>query len=206
MSSSPRQRWVLATGNPGKLAEFRMLLAAVPIELVALPELAAAGPGETASTFVENALIKARAAALSTGLPAIADDSGLVVPALGGAPGVLSARFAGPAATDARNNALLLERMAAIDGDRRAARFVCVLAALRDPDDPVPAIAEGCWAGAIAREPRGRNGFGYDPVFVDPATGRTAAELDAAAKNARSHRGAAAMALARRLGASPDTC
>jgi XTP/dITP diphosphohydrolase len=199
VSASRRQRWVLATGNPGKVAEFRALLADLPIELVTLAELTAAQADETGATFVENALLKARAAASATGLPAIADDSGLVVPALGGSPGVRSARFAGSAATDDENTARLLERMAVLDGQDRAARFVCVIVALHSVADPAPVIAEGCWSGSIARAPRGRHGFGYDPVFIDATSTLTAAELQPAEKNARSHRGIAAAALADRL-------
>lgn len=200
MSAALPQRWVLATGNAGKLAEFRALLAALPIDLVPLADLGAARPEETAGTFVENALIKARAAA-ANGLPAIADDSGLVVPALGGAPGILSARYAGPNASDADNMRHLLERMSGLEGDDRAAAFVCVVVAIRTPEDPVPVIAEGRWPGTIARSARGTQGFGYDPIFVDPASGLTAAELTPAGKNALSHRGRAVAGLALRLAA-----
>jgi XTP/dITP diphosphohydrolase len=183
---------VLATANRGKVAELSALLAAAGLELRVTPqsELGVEALPETGTTFVENALTKARHAARVTGLPAIADDSGLVVTALGPAPGVRSARFAGENANDRANIAKLL---AALDAPSqgRAARFHCVLVALEHADDPAPLIASGSWAGEIARTPQGHGGFGYDPVFFDPALGRTAAELDAAAKNRVSHRGAA---------------
>lgn len=187
-----RKHWVLATANRGKVAELTALLAEsrLAIDVTAQSELGVSAPPETGATFVENALTKARHAALVTGLPAIADDSGLVVPALGGAPGVRSARYAGESADDGANIAKLL---AALDSPSldRAASFHCVLVALEHTDDPAPLIAAGSWAGEIARTPKGRGGFGYDPVFFDPKLERTAAELDAAAKNRVSHRGAA---------------
>ena len=159
-------------------------------DLVAQTELGVSAVPETASTFVENALTKARHAARLTGLPSIADDSGLAVDALGGAPGVLSARYAGPAADDRANRAKLLT---ALSGQRngRTARFHCVLVALLHADDPAPAIAAGEWSGEIAAAERGSNGFGYDSVFFDRRLGKTAAELSAAEKNRVSHRGAA---------------
>jgi XTP/dITP diphosphohydrolase len=183
--------WVLATANRGKVAELTALLAeaGLPLTVTAQSELAVAAPEETGVTFVENALLKARHAARATGLPAMADDSGLVVPALGGAPGVRSARFAGDGG-DAANVAKLLAALADPALDRRAA-FHCALVALEHPDDPAPLIATGSWQGAIAREPKGRGGFGYDPVFFDSRLGRTAAELAPRQKNAVSHRGAA---------------
>ncbi len=184
--------WVLATANRGKVAELSALLAesGIPVRVTAQAELGVSAPPETGATFVENALIKARHAARLTGLPAIADDSGLVVDALGGAPGVHSARFAGEHADDAANIAKLL---AALDAPslERSAVFHCALVALRHPDDSAPLIALGSWAGQIARAPSGAHGFGYDPVFFDPKLGRTAAELGAAEKNRVSHRGAA---------------
>ena len=184
--------WVLATGNRGKLAELTRLLADAGLDLRVSPqsELGVDAPPETGATFVENALTKARHAARVTRLPAIADDSGLVVPALGGAPGVRSARFAGEAADDGANIAKLLKALDAPSLDR-AARFHCVLVALEHPDDPTPLLATGSWAGHIAWAPRGRGGFGYDPVFFDTRLGRTAAELDADEKNRVSHRGQA---------------
>jgi XTP/dITP diphosphohydrolase len=183
---------VLATSNRGKVAELSALLNAAGLMLRITPqsELGVDAPPETAATFVENALAKARHAARLTGLPAIADDSGLVVAALGPAPGVRSARFAGENADDRANIAKLLAALDAPTLDR-AARFHCVLVALEHADDPAPLLASGSWAGEIARAPRGHGGFGYDPVFFDPKLGCTAAELDAAAKNRVSHRGAA---------------
>jgi XTP/dITP diphosphohydrolase len=194
------KRWVLATGNRGKAAELAALLAdaQLDIEIVAQSDLGVAAPAETGLTFVENALIKARHAAHLTGLPAIADDSGLAVDALHGEPGVHSARFAGEGATDADNVALLLDRLAAEPPPRRA-RFHCVLVALRAADDPAPLIATGTWAGEVATAASGNGGFGYDPVFYDPALGRTAAALTKAEKNRVSHRGTALRALAQLL-------
>jgi XTP/dITP diphosphohydrolase len=187
--------WVLATGNRGKLAELSALLAEARLELrvTAQSDLLIDAPPETGTTFVENALLKARHAARISGLPSIADDSGLVVPALAGAPGVRSARYAGEQADDRANIAKLLGALApSLD---RAAKFYCVLVALEHCDDPAPLIATGTWAGQIATAPKGTAGFGYDPVFFDPMLGRTAAELDAASKNRVSHRGAALRAL-----------
>ncbi len=194
---TPR-RWIVATGNRGKLAEIQALLADLDLELIAQGELGVAAVDEPASTFVENALIKARHAARATGLPAIADDSGLAVDALGGLPGVRSARYAGPAADDRANIARLLEALAGIPLERRGARFHCVVVALEHADDPAPTIATGTWAGRIATRPAGAGGFGYDPVFLVAERRCTAAELSAAEKNALSHRAAAF----RRLGAA----
>jgi len=190
------KRWVLATSNRGKAAELSALLAdaGLELEVTAQSELGVEAPPETGATFVENALLKARHAARITDLPAIADDSGLVVPALGGAPGVRSARFAGEHADDRANMAKLLAALSAPSLDR-SARFHCVLVALEHADDPAPLIASGSWSGRIAPTPKGAGGFGYDPVFFDPASGRTAAELSAAEKNRVSHRGAALRAL-----------
>jgi XTP/dITP diphosphohydrolase len=188
------ERWVIATGNRGKLEELEALLTTAewgPIELVAQTDLGVAPADETAITFLENALAKARHAARHTGLPAIADDSGLAVAALGGAPGVRSARFAGPTADDRANVAKLLEALAGIPPGGRAARFHCVLVAVEGHDDPTPLVADGEWAGEIALQPSGAAGFGYDPVFFDPRLGKTAAELPAAVKNEISHRGQA---------------
>ena len=190
MSLPPR--WVLATANRGKAAEVSALFSesGLAIDLVAQTELGVSSVPETASTFLENALLKARHAARLTGFPAIADDSGLAVEVLGGAPGVLSARYAGPAADDRANIAKLLGALSA-ETERRVARFHCVLVALLRADDPAPAVATGEWYGEIARTPRGSNGFGYDPVFLDRSLGKTAAELSAAEKNRVSHRGEA---------------
>jgi XTP/dITP diphosphohydrolase len=183
---------VLATSNRGKVVELEELLseASLPIRVSAQSELGVAAPPETATTFVENALQKARHAARATGLPALADDSGLVVAALGGAPGVRSARYAGERADDAANIAKLLEQLASHPHER-AARFHCVLVALECADDPAPLIASGSWAGEIAGSPLGSGGFGYDPIFFDPRLGKTAAELSRSEKSRVSHRGAA---------------
>lgn len=188
-------RIVAATGNPGKLAELSALLA--NCEVVAQSEFGCEAADESAVTFVENALIKARHACARTGLPAIADDSGLEVDALGGAPGVHSARYAGThasGATAADNIDKLLAELAAAgarDAADRAARFRCVLVWMRAAADPAPLISCGVWEGRIAAAPAGARGFGYDPVFVVDARGRTAAQLDAAEKNRLSHRGQA---------------
>lgn len=184
--------WVLATSNRGKVAELTALFTETGLRIRITPqsELGVMAPAETGLTFVENALLKARHAARATGLPAIADDSGLVVTALGGAPGVYSARFAGADADDNSNIAKLLALLAERTLDR-SARFHCVLVALQHATDPAPVIASGSWAGEIALAPRGGGGFGYDPVFFDPALGTTAAELEPADKNRVSHRGAA---------------
>jgi XTP/dITP diphosphohydrolase len=195
--SGPARRWVIATGNAGKLAELRVLLEGAGLELIPQHELGVRPAEEAATTFVENALRKARHAALGTGLGAIADDSGLLVDALGGAPGIRSARYAGDDADAARNVEKLLEALRGAPPSERTARFYCVVVALADPDDPAPLIAEGSWSGRIAEHPAGRNGFGYDPVFVDPLLGVTAAELPARVKNEVSHRAMAMRRLAR---------
>jgi XTP/dITP diphosphohydrolase len=190
--------WVLASTNPGKLAEFRTLLAGTDIRLVPLAR-GADVPEETGSTFVENAIIKARHAALSGASRALADDSGLCVDALGGAPGVISARYAGPQASDADNIERLLRELEGARGAGRRAEFHCVVVALSGPDDPAPLIATGRWQGEIALAPRGLHGFGYDPVFLDSDTGLTAAELEPARKNRISHRARACAELNRLL-------
>ena len=195
-------RWVLATGNPGKLRELATLVAdagLAAVEILPQADFGVTPPQETATTFVENALAKARHAARATGLPSIADDSGLAVAALGGAPGVRSARYAGPAADDRANVAKLLTALGERAPAERAAVFHCVLVALRDPDDPAPLLATGRWLGRIATAPEGAGGFGYDPVFFVPALGKTAAQLDAAEKNRLSHRGQALRRLVARL-------
>ena len=186
-------RLVLASGNAGKLAELRPLLADLGLVLESQDSFGITAADETATTFVGNALIKAHHAADATGCGALADDSGLIVDALHGAPGVRSARFAGARADDAMNNRLLLERLAGVR--ERSARFCCVLVLLRGPDDPLPLIAAGTWEGRIAEAPRGNEGFGYDPLFIDQDSGRSAAELSRTEKAARSHRGAAVRAL-----------
>ncbi len=185
---------VLASHNAGKLAELHSLFAGINRELIALPDRSAIAPQETAATFVENALIKARHAAELTGLAALADDSGLCVHALSGAPGVRSARYAGEHASDAENNLALLRAMADVT-DRRA-YFFCVLVYLREPRDPEPLIAAGRWPGEILHAPRGEHGFGYDPLFFDPAQRCTSAEMAREVKNKLSHRARAAALLA----------
>lgn len=185
------KRVIFASGNRGKLREVKLLLTARGIELLPQADFGVEGAEETAPTFVENALLKARHASRGTGLPAIADDSGLVVDALGGEPGIHSARYAGEAATDAENVDKLLGVLASVPAARRRACFECVMVYLRHPADPTPLIASGRWQGEILDAPRGRDGFGYDPVFFVPEQGRSAAELDAKSKNALSHRGQA---------------
>ena len=179
---------VLASNNPGKLREIGALLAPLSIETLAQSELGIAEAAEPHPTFLENALAKARHASRASGLPSLADDSGICVDALGGEPGVHSAYYAGRggerAERDARNNAKLLGRL---EGDR-AAFYVCIVVLLQQPEDPRPLVAEGHWRGEIARAPRGANGFGYDPLFYLPQLGKTAAELDPAQKNRISHR------------------
>ena len=191
------RRLVLASGNAGKLREFRRLLAPLGIEVVAQAELGIAEADEPHATFVENALAKARHASAQAKLPALADDSGICVRALDGAPGVQSARYAGEPKSDARNNAKLI---AALDGVAdRSAHYACVLTLLRHEHDPEPIIAEGTWQGTIVAVPRGAGGFGYDPHFLDVTTGLTAAELPLERKNELSHRGKAMRALIARL-------
>ena len=186
---------VAATGNHGKLAELGRMFDGLGWEGVAQSAFGVEPPPEDGLTFVENAILKARHAAGRIGRPALADDSGLVVDALGGAPGVHSARYAGPGADDAANNEKLLRALAGVSGAERAARFECAVVWMRDPHDPVPLIARGTWAGRVLEAPRGVNGFGYDPLFLDLDAGRTAGELDPARKDALSHRGQALRAL-----------
>ena len=190
------ERLVLASANPGKLREFRRLLAPLDIEVVAQGDLGIGEAEEPHVTFVENALAKARHASAQSGLPALADDSGICVAALGGAPGVQSARYAGEPRSDARNNEKLIAALAGI-ADRRA-HYACVLVLTRRADDPEPIIAEGRWYGEIIDTPRGGGGFGYDPHFLD-ASGATGAELPLERKNEVSHRGKAMRALLARL-------
>ena len=177
---------VLASDNPGKIREFRALLGSRGIEVAAQGELGITPAEEPFETFLENCLAKARNAARQSSLPAMADDSGLCVDALGGLPGVHSSRFAGEPKSDERNNRLLVEKLRGA-GSRRA-HYVCVLIALRSADDPDPLVATGSWQGEILDAPRGQNGFGYDPYFFLPPHGCTAAELSPEAKNAESHR------------------
>jgi XTP/dITP diphosphohydrolase len=188
---------VLASNNAKKAAELDALLTPLGIEVIAQGTLGIPEAEEPYATFVENALTKARHAAAHSGLPAIADDSGLCVAALGGAPGVLSARYAGEPKSDASNNALLLERLAGVT-DRRA-HFYSAIVLVRHADDPQPLIADGEWHGVILDAPRGDAGFGYDPLFYVPELEQTAAELEPKLKNALSHRGAAMRHLLERL-------
>jgi XTP/dITP diphosphohydrolase len=192
------QRLILASNNAGKLKEFAQLLGPIGFEPHPQGEFDVPEAEEPFGTFVENALQKARHAARLTGLPALADDSGVCVNALGGAPGVVSARFAGEPKSDARNNAKLIADLAA-HADK-SAYYYCVLVYVRHADDPQPVIADGVWRGQIIDTPRGAGGFGYDPHFLLPAFGRTAAELAPEEKNAVSHRGQALRALVDKLG------
>lgn len=190
---------VLASSNAGKLEELRHLLADSDIELIAQSDLGVTDADETATTFVENALIKARHASRLTGLPALADDSGICVDALNGAPGLYSARYAGEHGNASRNIDKLLDALEDVPDEQRGAHFYCVLVLLHHADDPQPLIVEGEWRGRILRERRGSGGHGYDPVFLDPELGRSAAELEASLKNRISHRGRALAALRERL-------
>ncbi|MGF1642516.1 MAG: RdgB/HAM1 family non-canonical purine NTP pyrophosphatase [Thiotrichales bacterium] len=192
-------RVVLASSNPGKLRELKAVLEPLGFELFAQSAFNVPEAEETGLTFVENALLKARNACLHTGLPALADDSGIELDALNGRPGIYSARYAGPGASDAANNERLLEAMEAVPDDERGARYRAVIVYLRHAEDPAPVIAEGVWAGTLLRAPRGAGGFGYDPLFWLPELGKTSAELDPNHKNALSHRGQALNALLRRL-------
>jgi XTP/dITP diphosphohydrolase len=184
-------RVVFASGNSGKLREVRELLADAGVEIVAQSELGIRGADETGETFIANALLKARHAASVSGLPAIADDSGLCVDALQGRPGVCSARFAGPDASDAENIAALLRALCGVGAEQRQARFHCAAVMVQPEEGMEPLIAEGEWAGRILTEPAGNGGFGYDPVFFDEASGKVAAEMSMAEKNVVSHRGKA---------------
>jgi XTP/dITP diphosphohydrolase len=199
LAPAPRKRLVIASANAGKLAEFRALLAGLPFDLTSLGEMALPSPEETGATFLANATLKARHAAAATGFAAIADDSGLEVDALGGAPGILSARYAGAQGDDAANNMKLIDALKALPPEQRQACYRCVLVLVRDPLDPDPLIAEGDWQGEILETPRGSGGFGYDPYFFVPELGKTAAELSAHDKNRLSHRGMAMRALRERL-------
>lgn len=197
------RRIVLATSNPGKVREFGAVLARFALDIVPQSAFNVPEAEETGLTFVENAILKARNAALYTGLPALADDSGLTVDALGGAPGIYSARYAGFGAGDRANIDKLLAELAGVPTERRTARFVCALALLHHPADPTPLLCQASWEGVILTEPRGTGGFGYDPVFLVPTENRTAAELELSAKNRLSHRGRALTRLARLLKLDP---
>ena len=193
------KKLVLASGNAGKLRELSVILDDLGYQLHAQAEYGVSEVAETGTTFVENAIIKARHAASLTGLPALADDSGIEVDALDGAPGVYSARFSGPAADDAANNALLVERLQAVPAAERSARYRAVIVFMRHAADPSPLICEGSWEGMIQLQPAGEGGFGYDPYFFLPELGCTSAELSAPEKNRISHRGMALVELKKKL-------
>jgi XTP/dITP diphosphohydrolase len=194
-------RVVLASGNPGKLREFSELLAGRGFELARQSDFGIEAPPETGTTFLENALIKARNAARHSGLSAIADDSGIEVDALDGVPGIHSARYAGEGATDAANLEKLLRALEGVPDVRRGARYRCVVVFVRDADDAKPLVGEGTWEGWITAAPRGLGGFGYDPAFVPAGGTRTAAEMSAAEKHRVSHRGQAMRAFLAQLDA-----
>ena len=190
---------VLASSNPGKVREINQLLADLDLNVVPQSEYGVIDAEETGLTFVENAILKARNAALHTGRPAIADDSGIEVDALNGAPGIYSARYAGIGAGDRANLEKLLAELSSVAEEERTARFQCLMVYLRHAHDPTPLICQGTWEGRILFAPRGDNGFGYDPVFYVPEQGCSAAELDAPTKNALSHRGQALQQLVQQL-------
>jgi len=194
------QKIIIATGNAGKLKELRELLADLPVDLISQRDLNIPDADETGLSFIENAILKARQAARLSGLPALADDSGLAVDVLGGAPGIYSARYAGAGANDALNNEKLLRELFPHRSNSPIkARFICVLAFMRHAEDPTPIICEGVWDGEILEAPRGENGFGYDPLFWVPAQHCSSAELPAGIKNGLSHRGQALQLLKARL-------
>ncbi len=195
-----KQRVVLASGNAGKVREINQLLAGLNIEVLPQSDFGVPEAEETGLSFVENAILKARNAAAHTGLPAIADDSGLEVDALNGAPGIYSARYAGPGASDADNNAKLLQALENTPDDERSARFQCLMVFMRHAEDPTPLICQGSWEGRIARDARGDNGFGYDPLFEVVELGQRSAELAPEEKNRLSHRGKALRGLLEALG------
>lgn len=182
---------VLASNNPGKVREFNALLADKQIEIAPQAQFGVSEVDETGLSFVENALLKARHAAQHTGLPAIADDSGIEVDALNGAPGIYSARYAGKGASDQENLEKLLADLKAVPEEQRTARFQCLMVYMRHANDPTPIICRGTWEGRILFAPRGSNGFGYDPIFFVPTHNCTSAELPSDVKNALSHRGQA---------------
>ena len=185
------QKIVIASGNAGKLREFQQLLASCGFEVLPQSDFNVSNADETGTTFVENAIIKARHACQQTGLPAIADDSGIEVDALHGRPGVYSARYSGDNANDESNNQKLLAELAKVPSEKRTARYRAVLAFMRHAEDPTPILCHGTWEGIILTEPRGENGFGYDPLFFVPTHNCASAELDKAEKNRISHRGKA---------------
>lgn len=195
---------VLASNNAKKICEFNQLFERLELKVVAQGDYGVEEVEESGLSFVENAILKARNAAQHTGLPALADDSGIEVDALQGAPGIYSARFAGVGASDEANWRKLLQDLESIPDDRRQARFQCLLVLMRHAKDPTPLICQGTWEGRILRTPAGENGFGYDPVFFVPEQGKSSAQLPAELKNALSHRGQALQQLVERLAAMPD--
>jgi XTP/dITP diphosphohydrolase len=192
-------RVVLATGNPGKLRQFSELLDGAGFVLVRQSDFGIEPPPETGNTFLENSLIKARNAARLAGLPAIADDSGIEVDALGGRPGLYSARYAGEGASDEQNLRKMLQELENVPAQERTARYRSVIVFVEDAGDPAPLVGEGVWEGAIAREPLGSGGFGYDPIFIPHGQARTAAEMPATLRNELSHRGQASRAFLAQL-------
>ena len=196
------RRVVLATGNAGKLREMRAILAGHGLEVIAQSDLGISPPPEDGDSFAANALIKARHAATISGLPAIADDSGLEVDALDGRPGLHSARYAGEPADDRANNGKLLSELAGVPSGRRGARYRCAMVFLCDATDPAPIVAEASWEGHIGFAPKGAGGFGYDPYFIVAGDVRTVAEMPAAEKNRASHRGQALASLAAKMKAA----
>lgn len=192
----PTDELVLASGNPGKIREFGQLFAGLGLRVLPQSDFGVVDVEETGLTFVENALLKAREASRISGLPALADDSGLEVDALAGQPGIYSARYAGEPKSDARNNAKLLEALAEVSGSARSGRYWCALVYLRHADDPVPLIVQCSWEGEILEQAKGEGGFGYDPLFWLPSLGKSVAELAADEKNQLSHRGRALSAMA----------
>lgn len=192
---------ILASGNAGKLREFQQLLSGCGFEVLPQSDFFSENAEETGLTFVENAIIKARYACAKTGLPAIADDSGIEVDALNGRPGIYSARYAGESAKDADNNAKLLQELNGVPTEKRSARYHAVLAFMRHAEDPTPILCHGVWEGVILTEPRGEGGFGYDPLFFVPTHNCASAELDKAEKNRISHRGKAMQELLQKLSA-----
>jgi len=201
MRSQSPGRLVVATANPGKLREFRALLAGLPFELTSLAELKLPSPKETGRSFLENALLKARHAAALSGCAAVADDSGLEVDELGAGPGIYSARYAGADADDRANNAKLMQELTGVPLERRQARYRCALVFVEAAQDAAPLVAEAAWEGFILDAPRGTGGFGYDPYFWLPDSSKSAAELDPEEKNRLSHRGKAMRALRQQLAA-----
>ena len=193
------KKLVLASGNKKKIAELQEILASFGVEVIPQSAFDVPEAEETGLTFVENAILKARNAAAHTGLPAIADDSGIEVDALNGEPGIYSARFSGAGATDEKNNALLIEKLRNTPAEKRTARYQAVLVLMQHANDPTPLIAQGSWDGHIIDEPRGENGFGYDPHFLVPNINKTAAELSSPEKQSLSHRGKALAQLSQQL-------